>query len=88
MYLISSGGKKALGLEHSGASLLAFQFPFVLLAIFFQGTFAGPQRKRREVKMLGTQLCPSLCDPMEGSPPVFSVHGILQARILEWITIP
>ena len=28
-----------------------------------------------------------LCDPMDGSPPGCSVHGILQARILEWVTI-
>ena len=29
------------------------------------------------------QLCPTLCDPIDGSPPGFSVPGILQARILE-----
>ena len=28
--------------------------------------------------------CPTLCDPMDCSPPGSSVHGILQARILEW----
>ena len=33
------------------------------------------------------QSCPTLCDPMDCSLPGFSVHGILQARILEWITI-
>ena len=32
------------------------------------------------------QLC--LCDPMDCSPPGSSVHGILQARILEWVAIP
>ena len=32
--------------------------------------------------------CPALCDPMDRSPPDSSVHGILQARILEWIPIP
>ena len=37
------------------------------------------------VESLG--LCPSLCDPMDGSPPGFSVHGISQARILEWVAI-
>ena len=31
------------------------------------------------------QLCPTLCSPMDCSPPGSSVHGILQARILEWI---
>ena len=30
------------------------------------------------------QSCPTLCDPIDGSPPGSSVPGILQARILEW----
>ena len=34
------------------------------------------------------QSCPTLCDPMDYSPPGFSVCGILQARILEWAAIP
>ena len=33
-------------------------------------------------------LCPSLCNPMDCSLPVFSVHGILQARTLEWVAMP
>ena len=33
------------------------------------------------------QLCPTLCDPIESSPPGSSVHGISQARILEWVAI-
>ena len=33
------------------------------------------------------QLCPTLCDPMDSSPPGSSVHSILQARILEWVAI-
>ena len=41
-----------------------------------------------KVKVLVTQLCPTLCDPMDCSPPGSSVHGILQARILEWTAIP
>ena len=32
--------------------------------------------------------CPTLCDPMDCSPPSPSVHRILQARILEWVAIP
>ena len=36
-------------------------------------------------KVLVTQLCPTLCDPMDGSPPGSFVHGILQARMLEWV---
>ena len=34
------------------------------------------------------QSCPTLCDPVDCSLPRFSVHGILQARILEWVAIP
>ena len=34
------------------------------------------------------QLCPILCDPMDCSPSSSSVHGILQARLLEWVAIP
>ena len=33
------------------------------------------------------QLCPTLCDPMDRSLPGSSVHGIFQARVLEWGTI-
>ena len=33
------------------------------------------------------QLCPTLCDPIDGSPPGSAIHGILQARTLEWVVI-
>ena len=33
------------------------------------------------------QSCPTLCNPVDCSLPGFSVHGILQARILEWVAI-
>ena len=36
---------------------------------------------------LVTKLCPTLCNPMDYNPPVSSVHGIFQARILEWVAI-
>ena len=36
---------------------------------------------------LVAQSCPTLCNPVDCSPPGFPVHGILQARILEWVTI-
>ena len=34
------------------------------------------------------QLCLTLCDSVDGSLPDASVHGILQARILEWVDMP
>ena len=35
------------------------------------------------MKVKGAQSCPTLCDPMD-----YTVHGILQARILEWVAFP
>ena len=35
-----------------------------------------------------TQSCPTLCNPMDCSPPGSSVHGISQAKILKWVAIP
>ena len=37
---------------------------------------------------LVTESCPTLWDPMNWGPPGSSVHGIFQARILEWVAIP
>ena len=41
-------------------------------------------KSEREV----TQLCPTLSDPMDCSPPGSFVHGIFQARVLEWGALP
>ena len=38
--------------------------------------------------MLSLFSCVQLCDPMDYSPPDSSVHGIFQARILEWVAMP
>ena len=42
---------------------------------------------RSPVVCVCAQLCLSLCDPSDYGPPGSSVHGILQARILEWVAI-
>ena len=42
----------------------------------------------KNVKVLGEQLCATLCDPMDCSLPGFSVHGIVQARILTGLPCP
>ena len=41
-----------------------------------------------EDDVLVAQSCLTLCNPMDCSPPGSSAHGILQARILEWVDIP
>ena len=39
------------------------------------------------MKVLIAQLYPTFCDPVDCSPPDFSIHGIFQARVLEWVAI-
>ena len=46
-----------------------------------------PPSKERSKETEFAQLCPILCDPMDCSLPGSSVHGIFQARILEWVAV-
>ena len=57
-------------------------YGFGILAIINNNNFSESEN----VKV--TQSCPTLCNPLDCSPPGSSVHGILQARILEWVAIP
>ena len=45
------------------------------------------EKSKRKSESEIPQLCLTLCNPMDYSPPGSSVHGILQARILEWVAI-
>ena len=60
-----------------------FVFVFFLMSPFQLNAWYS-----HTLKVSVTQSCPALCDPMDCSPPGFSVHGILQARIVEWISFP
>ena len=42
----------------------------------------------KNVKLIVAQLCPTLCNAVNCSPPTSPVHGILQPRMLEWVAIP
>ena len=55
---------------------------FPQTALFLKGVHKSACK---HAKLL--QSCPTLCDPMDSSPSGSSVHGILQARILEWVAI-
>ena len=55
--------------------------------IVIQSPFLS-RRLKKKVKMLVAHSCPTLCDPMAGILPGSSVHGILQASILEWVANP
>ena len=55
------------------------------------GWLPGPFQVKFIIKQTHTKLpqsCPTLCIPMDCSPPGSSVHGILQARTVEWVAIP
>ena len=63
---------------------------------YIMGRMAGISSTLRDLKAakvvlfatcVCAQLCPTLCDSMDCSPPGFSVHGNFQARILEWVAI-
>ena len=50
-----------------------------------KGVFCYVAASAATVKSI--QSCPTLCDPIDGSPPGSPVPGILQARTLEWVAI-
>ena len=45
------------------------------------------RNKNRDAAAKSLQSCPTLCDPIDGSPPGSAIPGILQARTLEWVAI-
>ena len=49
------------------------------------GIYIGTTTMKNRVSVLVAQSCPTLCNPMDCSPPGSSVPGISQARILEWV---
>ena len=59
---------------------------------FFEGSIEMEERIKKKVNMWAAtakslQSCPTICDPIDGSPPGSPVPGILQARTLEWDAI-
>ena len=52
---------------------------------YMQSVAAAAAAAAAAAKLL--QSCPTLCDPIDGSPPGSPVPGILQARTLEWVAI-
>ena len=58
-------------------SLIHFEFIFVY----------GVRKCSAAAAAKSLQLCPTLCDPIDGGPPGPPIPGILQARTLEWVAI-
>ena len=59
----------------------------IMCCLLAQGRSLKGYIPRRSAAAKSLQSCPTLCNPIDGSPPVSSVHEILQARILEWVAI-
>ena len=56
--------------------------------LFHSGCYnKTPQTEWLAAAAKALQSCPTLCDPIDGSPPGPAVPGILQARALEWVAI-
>ena len=53
----------------------------------FQGIFPIQGSNSAAAAAKSLQSCPTLCDPIDSSPPGSPVPGILQARVLEWVAI-
>ena len=66
-----------------GAASLNPFIPFVLSQISSE----QPQAAHAAAAAKSLQSCPTLCDPIDGSPPGSLVPGVLQARTLEWVAI-
>ena len=67
------------------ASLLCFIFIYTISHFLVQLFIAVSHPAAAAAKSL--QSCPTLCNPIDGSPPGSSVTGILQARTLDWVAI-
>ena len=73
---------------------VCISYNFIFLFFLLSGEYSTRQnndQNTRDYSAAATakslQLCPTLCNPIDGSPPGSPVTGILQARTLEWVAI-
>ena len=78
------GYKESDMTEWLSTHTLHIQLPTHILSIYYSLSIYALGRHWSEV----AQSCLTLCDSMDCSLPDFSVHGIFQARVLEWVAIP
>ena len=67
-------------------STKVYLFKAIVFPVVMYGYESWTIRKaeHRRIDAFGAQLCPTLSDPMDCRPPGFSIHGISQAKVLEW----
>ena len=87
-----SGNDDGLSL-HGGDSIYS-HIVFRLKRSFWSNSMICSDGKRKDLRYVAAaaaakslQSCPTLCNPIDGSPPGCPVPGILQARTLEWVAI-
>ena len=77
-----------LALASTSTTIYRLSKCYVYYRVWLSNIFiAKVMMKVKVVKVLATQLCPTLCDSMDWSVEGSSVHGIYQARMLEWIAM-
>ena len=75
--LFQHQSSKASILRHSAFFIVQLSYPYMTTTVLLTAAAAAKS----------LQSCPTLCDPIDGSPPGSPVPGILQARALEWVAI-
>ena len=97
--MMAGGGRSSTISSHlNGEKRDSPQLQHARLVLYFVSWSLAPEKlegpmefsrlwKKTKKESEIAQLCPTLCDPMDCSLPGSSVHGILQARILEWVAI-
>ena len=86
--LLASGVHQSKSVRHIAISTLIFRFFSSYFKIELHPPRSDPVHDTVCCHCLVVQSCLTLCDPVDCSPPGSSVHGILQARILEWGAMP
>ena len=93
IFFIQSCVEGRLGSSHVSATVnsaaVNFDVHVSFLILFFSRyvTRNGIEWSYAAAAVKSLQSCPTLCDPIEGSPPGYPVPGILQARTVEWVAI-
>ena len=64
------------------------KFSAIISSNTFSDPLSCPSAAAAAAAARSLQSCPTLCDPIDGSPPGSPVPGILQTRTLEWVAIP
>ena len=93
--LLQHHSSKASILLHSAFFTVQLSYPYMITGktiALTRGTFVDKIMSLLFNMLSATaakslQSCPTLCDPIDGSPPASPVPGILQARTLEWVAL-